>query len=421
MTKFFTVLFAVFFFFCFKQNVFCQNNKLAKYPGFIGLYENTNGTVYGGGGIPDGELLQRAFNFGENGIICQDEYLGYTFQANLDSNCTGWDVDKVFGILRPPSEDGKVNQPGDTVLYKPYASLPGMIQGAHRFSELSKNYPQITGVIIDDFFSNGGYPKNITLQDVINIKDALLGKKVDSNGNVDHNSKATTPNLKLYICIYSDFEHQLDINDPALKKVIDGLNLWIWRQNEHYKLFNSYFDKLKRNYPDKDIMLGMYLKNSDDGDISPVSINYVMKRAINLYDKGKVSGFFLFSGPFLTREYITKARWDSLEIPQLLNKYYYQYLGKGTGKVIDEATGQPISNALVTIQRIENGIPEVVAGKFTNSSGQYDFGGWAGKENAVNYQINVEKASYKPQTINVTLQAQTNLLMPYIKLTAIKQ
>ena len=32
-----------------------------------------------------------------------------------------------------------------------------MIQGAHRFSELSKRCPQIAGVIIDDFFND--FPK----------------------------------------------------------------------------------------------------------------------------------------------------------------------------------------------------------------------------------------------------------------------
>ena len=133
-----------------------------------------------------------------------------------------WDVNKVYGILRPPTEQGAVNQPGDADLFKPYATLPGMIQGAHRFSELAKRCPQIYGVVIDDFYND--YPSKLSPENLRNIKYALLGRLVDEKGNVDHSSPAATPHLKLYAVLYN---HQLDRVDETVLDLIDGVSFWV--------------------------------------------------------------------------------------------------------------------------------------------------------------------------------------------------
>jgi len=406
------------------QNIFSHNindksndQGLKKFPGFIGVYHNFNGTVYGGWGIKQGELLQRAFNFGENGLICQAAYSGYTFKACLDSSMNSWYINKIFGVIRPPSEDGVINQPGDTLLLEPFASYPGMIQAAHRYSELSKKYPQISGIIIDDFFSNNGYPHNITLDDIKSIKDALLGKKVDKYGNVDHNSGATTPNLKLYVVLYPDYEHQITIHDKTLDKIINGISMWIWKQTDDYKKLDDWLGIVRKYYPREDINVGVYVNPVNVGKaITHQSVTYLLKSAIDLYNDGKVSGIQIFSGPWLAQQYISKARWDSLAIPETLNKYYYPYLGEGVGKIIDAGTGKPLSNALVTIQRANSMIPIIITRKLTRNSGEYDFGAWAGTDKEIKYKITVEKASYKPQTIEVSLKQQEKISLPEIKL-----
>src|SRR6187431_121813 len=163
-----------------------QTSSPTKFKGFLGTYHPVKGTAYGGWGWPDGELMQHAFNFGQNAILVKGSHQGYTFEENINNSCNEWDVNKIYAIILPPTEAGTVNQPKDSDLWKPFDKNPGMIQAAHRFSELSKRCPQIAGVIIDDFFND--FPKDISLAELRALKDALLGKQIDENGIVDSSS-----------------------------------------------------------------------------------------------------------------------------------------------------------------------------------------------------------------------------------------
>ena len=380
-------------------------------PGFIGLYHNSTGTIYGGWGWPSGELIQTAFNFGINAVISQAQYYGYTFQTNLVDNCTVWNTNKVYGILRPPSEGGVVNQPGDTSALQPFAQSPGMIQGAHRFSELSKEYPQISGIIIDDFFENFQEGK-ITLAQLQQIREALEGKTLDGNGNVEDTSQATTPNLKLYVVVYED---QLGISSQSVVNSIDGVNLWMHHQNENYTNLDQYISTVKQNYPSKRIIVGVYFKNSLE-QMTPVGIKYLIQNSIDMYDQGEINGVLLFSAPWLTQQYITQQLWDSLAIPPFLDSLYYPNLGEATGTVIDAHTGNPVANALVTVQRLTGKYIQLVSRKFTSDGGEYSFGGWAGKNSGSSYEVAVAKAPYQPRTFDVELQPGMQIVLPEIQL-----
>ncbi len=382
-----------------------------KIPGFIGLYHNSTGTIYGGWGWPSGELIQTAFNFGLNGVISQAQYYGYTFQTNLVDNCTIWNTNKVYGVLRPPTEGGVVNQPGDTILLQPFAQSPGMIQAAHRFSELSKEYPQISGIIIDDFFENfqGG---KITVSQLQEIREALEGKTLDGNGNVEDTSQATTPILRLYVVVYED---QLGISSQSVVNLIDGVNLWMHHQNENYTNLDQYISTVKQNYPGKGIIVGVYFKNSLE-QMTPVSIKYMIQNSISMYDQGDIGGVLLFSAPWLTQQYITQQRWDSLAIPPFLDSLYYPNLGEATGTVIDARTGNPVANALVSVQRLTAKNTQLVSRKFTSNEGEYSFGGWAGESNGSSYEVEVAKAPYQPETFDIELQPGMQIVLPNIQL-----
>ncbi len=392
------------------------NQLPIKYPGFIGLYLNADQDIYGGWGWKSNQLLQTAFEFGINAVICQASYLGYTFKESIDSNCTVWNSNKIYGLLRPPSGQGALNQPDDTSLFYPYNynAYPGMIQAAHRFSQLSKIYPQIQGIIIDDFFIN--YPDSISYNDLQEIKDALLGKTVEPNGLVDHNSKATTPNLKLYVVLYDQQINAKELsNEQSISNLIDGVNLWMGDQNTNYTNLDSYINDIHSNlYPGKKIILGIYVSKW----ASPDGIKYMLQRSFDQYDKGKISGVLLFAGVWLTEPNITQARWDSLAIPPLLDSLYYPYLGEGTGKVLDTG-GNPIAGARVTIERIINGDTIIAAEKYTDSNGNYTFAGWAGKDSAVNYEVNVHAALYSPVGIVAQLQDQKDIALPVITLQTV--
>ena len=379
-----------------------QTPSPAKFKGFLGTYHPYNGTAYGGPGWKEGELMQDAFSFGQNAILVKGSHLKYTFEENINNSCREWDVNRVYGILLPPSEFGAVNQPKDSDIWKPFEKTPGMIQGAHRFSELSKRCPQIAGVIIDDFFND--FPKDMSLQDLRALKDALIGKRIDENGNVDASSPATTPDLKLYIVVY---EHHLDLKvDPQVLELLDGVCFWMWKQTEHYKNFDNYMEAVNRLYPNKEVIAGTYVRHSRQVPVAQ-SVHHIMERAIDLYAKGKVNGLLIFSAIWLSREECTRERWDELALPQLLGRIYYPFLGEGAGRVVDAKTKKPIRNALVSVNRLVDGKLLPMTRKLTDERGEYRFGGWAGNnaKERVDYEIRIQNGSFKPVTMRVRLRA----------------
>jgi len=303
-----------------------QTPSPTKFKGFLGTYHPYGGTAYGGSGWKEGELMQHAFDFGQNAILVKGSHLGYTFEQNITNSCSEWDVNRVYGIVLPPSEFGAVNQPKDSDLLKPFEKEPGMIQAAHRFSELSKRCPQIAGVIIDDFFND--FPKKMSLEDIRDMKDALMGKTIDGDGNVDNTSPVTTPDLKLYIVVY---EHHLDLKvEPQALELLDGVCFWMWKQTEHYKQFDDYLETVSRLYPNKDVIAGVYVRHSRQVPIA-ASVHHIIERAIDLYAKGRVNGLLIFSAIWLSREETKRERWDELALPQFLGRIYYPFLGEGVG------------------------------------------------------------------------------------------
>ena len=393
-------------------SIAAQSDKAPKkFQGFLGSYHPFKGTAFGGNGWTEGELIQNAFDFGENAMVSHATYNGYTFAENVENNCHNWDVNKLYGMLTPPSEHGVINQPADTdVMHPLMGKAPGMIQGAHRFSEMSKTCPQLTGVIIDDFFND--YPKALTADNLHDIKDALLGRRIDTNGNVDRKSPATTPNLKLYIVVYN---HQLDRVDDTVLKYVDGVNFWVWKQTENYKNYDSYIDTIRRTFPGKDVISGVYIFNSAQTPPAK-SIRYILDHAIDQYDKGKINGLLVFSAIWLSRERSTRERWNDLALPEFLGREYYPFLGEGSGRVIDAKTKKPIDRATVSVYRFAAGEPLLVARKFTDANGAFRFGAWvAKKENGrAKFEIKVAGPNGAKGDTSVTLRSGKSVKLPSI-------
>jgi hypothetical protein len=388
-----------------------QAERNAKIQGFLGAYHPFKGTVYGSDGWTEGELIQHAFSFGENAIISQASYNGYTFEENVNYSCREWDVNKVYGILRPPSEQGAVNQPGDADLFKPYATLPGMIQGAHRFSELAKRCPQISGVIMDDFYND--YPSRLSGEKLRDIKDALRGKRVDEKGNVDHSSSATTPHLKLYAVLYN---HQLDRVDKTVLGLIDGVSFWVWKQNEAYAQFDDYIATIEKTYPNKDIIAGVYVFNGEV--MSSAGVHHIIERAVDLYAQGRISSLLIFSAIWMSREKISRERWEELALPRTLDSVYYPFLGAGTGRVVDAKTGKPVKDALISVTRVTGAKGLLVARKLARDDGEYSFGAWAGHAGGkmIVYEIQAAKPSYNSRSIRVRLRVGETLRLADVRL-----
>ena len=109
----------------------------------------------------------------------------------------------------------------------------------------------------------------------------------------------------------------------------------------------------------------------------------------------------------MSRERVSRERWDELALPQLLGRVYYRFLGEGTGRVVDAKTKEPIRNALVSVTRLVGGKLLPTTRKLTDERGEYHFGGWAGtgKKERVDYEIKIESESFKPSTMRVRLRA----------------
>lgn len=388
-----------------------------KRQGFIGLYHPFKGKVYAGSGVNEDEDLYHAYLFGENAIISRPQYGEYIFKENIEKHCLEFDVNRIHGMIVPPSEGGIVNNPGDTNLLEP-ASAPGMIQGAHRYSELSKLFPQITGMIIDDFWAN--YGRGITYEDLRDIKGALLGKSTDAGGRIDASSPATTPHMKLFVVTY---EWEIGLPDPRTLELIDGVNFWMYNQEACYRRFDGYIETIKARYPSKEIIPGIYIHNSDYGDMSRDAISNLLKRCIDLYDAGYVSGILLFAGHWLVKNYISRDRSQQIDLPDLLKGIYYPYLSDARGQVVDGSNGRPIEKALVRITSHGGraGIERAVTKKFTNSLGFFRFGGWCGlSEGSTEYRIYVEKDGYEPREGAFRMAAKQETVLPAIALTPSK-
>ena len=54
---------------CLQGQGIAQPTATKKFQGFLGTYHPFKGTAYGGAGWTEGELMQHAFDFGENAII----------------------------------------------------------------------------------------------------------------------------------------------------------------------------------------------------------------------------------------------------------------------------------------------------------------------------------------------------------------
>lgn len=386
-----------------------QAELVRKRQGYIGLYHPFKGKVYAGTGINDDEDLHLAYLFGVNGILNAPGYGEYPFKENIERHCREFDTNLVYGIILPPSERGVVNNPNDTKLWEP-ASSPGMIQAAWRFSRLSKIFPQIKGVIIDDFWAN--YGNTITLEDMKNIKGALSGKKMNPDGTVDLESPPTTPNLQMFVVTYGS---EISPHDKEIMDMIDGVNFWLYNQQDSYNNFDRYLNIIRANYPNKELITGVYIHNSDYGDMSNQSISYMIDKGMKLYEKGLSPGILLFAGHWLVKNYISQERSQQIGLSDNFYGKYYPYLGEINCQVLEDETWRPLQGVKIKI-RSNVARKITAAGKTTNEQGLFRFSGYAGRSGGVSYSFIAEKEGYDPYKGSFTLEANKTINLPSVYL-----
>jgi hypothetical protein len=376
---------------------------IAKITGPLGLYHSEDGYSYNDSTGADSTIMEYEFRFGELDIPCQLYDNNFYFQPDVDS-CVEWNINRVMAIVQPPSEHGVYNQPADTSLYTPFVqdSGPGMIQAGQRFSRLSQLYGGFCGVVLDDW--NGDTA--ITHQ----IRDAVRGKQVNADGTVESGSVATTPYNKLY-CVY----YKTTAN-PGAMPVIDGLSYWNFQnQNCCYTSFDSDITQLRANFPGKEIMPGIYLRNSSLGWVDPASVQYMLAHSFDRYDDGDINGITLFAGLYLMKYDMPLSIWNEFALPHWLDSLYYPCLGEGQGTVYD-CSGNVVEGAYVHVfcEGRVSGDTMMRSSQKSDISGQYHFGLWAGNRSttSTHYWLIAEKPGYIGDTVGFWINRQDTTNIP---------
>lgn len=128
-------------------------------------------------------------------------------------------------------------------------------EAARRISELSLQFPNITGAIIDDFRDPPGPSGKMSVQELKEVYDAL---------------KSVNPDLKLYLVRYhvrQEYEELLPFKD-----YFDGINVWCWNTTDHFWKMLYKFDlrKLHQILPGKEVLQGQFIHDFDAGDWVPM-------------------------------------------------------------------------------------------------------------------------------------------------------
>lgn len=388
------------------QRLIAQNHK--RITGFLGLYHTSAGYTYTDTTGTDSILMQNEFKFGELAFPNQSIDNGFSFQQDIDS-CIRWNANKIIGIIQPPTEKGVYNQPSDTDLFNPYdiSKGPGMVQGGKRFSKLSQLYGPFCGVIIDDWNSDSSIAHQ--------VRDAVQGKYVDTNGNVYSESYATTPYNKVYAVMYDTWlEH-------SSLPFLDGVSYWYFKnQNCCYTQIDSDISQLRFYWPNKDILIGIYIKNSYLGWTDPVGVHYMLKHSLDSYDDGNINGITIFAGVYLVKNLMPLNQWKAFALSDWLDSLYYPYLGEAQGKLLECDSGKSLNNAFVQVfckGRVSGDILMRSRQK-TDSTGNYHFGLWAGNRNtdSTYYWIIAEKNGYDHDSTGFWIKRNQQTSIPDLSL-----
>jgi len=116
-----------------------------------------------------------------------------------------------------------------------------VISEAALVSQLSRQFPNITGAVHDDMLG--------------------LTKREDFSPaqytEVYRALKSENPTLKLWAVVYS---HELDANQWAdFRPFMDVISLWVW-EAKNLRYLDEYIEKCRELFPEKPLIMGCYLR-----------------------------------------------------------------------------------------------------------------------------------------------------------------
>lgn len=156
---------------------------------------------------------------------------------------------------------------------------PATVQAeGENVARLAKQFPNVTGAYCDDLL---GLMKQFKYgpKEFANIRSAIR------NAN---------PTIKLWTVVYTHEFEQADFW-TQMRPHIDVVTLWIWKSDDIGHM-PQYVDQCRRVFPDKPIVMGVYLR--DYTKVAPIPADRVksqMEGIADLIGKGKLSGYSLLA------------------------------------------------------------------------------------------------------------------------------
>ena len=142
--------------------------------------------------------------------------------------------------------------------------------------ELAKKYPNVTGGMIDDFYS----PKRLERFTPTVLQK--MQKKLSENG------------LDFWAVLYE--VHIAEENLKEYYDCFDGITYWIWKQ-EHIDDLDNYLEQFFMRFSDKRKMLGIYIW--DYARLVPMEqerFKKQLEKYVTLLEENKVEGLIICSG-----------------------------------------------------------------------------------------------------------------------------
>ncbi len=145
-------------------------------------------------------------------------------------------------------------------------------------ARLAKEFQNITGVYCDDLLGL--------------MKRSKYGPR--EFGGIRSAIRNLDPSLKLWTVVYThEFEQAAFWTD--MSPHIDVVTLWIWK-SEDIPHMSHYVEQCQKLFPDKPIIMGVYLR--DYTQVAPIPVDRVkrqMEGIAGLADKGKLSGYSILA------------------------------------------------------------------------------------------------------------------------------
>jgi hypothetical protein len=143
---------------------------------------------------------------------------------------------------------------------------------------MAKKFKNITGVYCDDLFGL--------------MKRFKFGPK--EFGNIRSAIRNINPDLNLWTVVYT---HELEKVDfwTRMRPHIDVVTLWIWNY-ENIDHMPEYVDKCRELFPDKPIIMGVYLRDYTKRIPVPVErVRAQMNGIADLIAKNKLAGYSILA------------------------------------------------------------------------------------------------------------------------------